>query len=153
MTITIRNKPEITIYTDGACMGNPGPGGWGAVLIWKGQEKNIFGSNPNTTNNQMELQAVISALNILKKPCDITLYTDSIYVKSGITEWIDTWQKNNWRTKSKKAVKNIELWKMLLDASKRHNIDWRWVKGHSNNKYNDIADKLAVKAKNIAAKA
>ncbi len=135
---------SITIYTDGACSGNPGPGGWGAVLIFGEHEKHLSGGDKNTTNNRMELQAVISALQSLNKSCDITLYTDSKYVMDGITTWIHNWKKNNWKTAAKKPVKNADLWQTLDNLRDGHTINWQWVKGHSGNKYNDIADELAV---------
>jgi ribonuclease HI len=142
----MNNKNIIEIYTDGACSGNPGPGGWGAVLLYKGHEKEISGSQKDTTNNQMELKAVIEALKILKRPSDIIIYTDSVYSKDGITKWIFNWKKNGWKTANKKPIKNIELWKELDELSAKHQIEWKWVKGHSGNKYNEIADQLAVNA-------
>ncbi len=135
---------EISIYTDGACSGNPGPGGWGAVLIYNNKEKHLFGPETNTTNNRMELMAVIKSLNSLKEPCLINLYTDSKYVMEGATKWIHGWIKNGWKNASKKPVKNDDLWKDLLDAMNPHKINWNWVKGHDGNKYNEIADQLAV---------
>lgn len=140
------DKNHITIYTDGACKGNPGVGGWGAVLIWGAHEKHLSGRADDTTNNRMELTAVIEALNHLKRPMDITLYTDSIYVKDGISKWLDGWKRNHWRTAAKKQVKNQDLWQALDEASQRHTIAWHWVKGHSDNHYNNIADKLASDA-------
>lgn len=137
---------KVTIYTDGACSGNPGPGGWGAVLLYGDKEKRTSGGDKETTNNRMELQATISSLNLLKESCEVELYTDSKYVMDGITKWIHGWIKNNWRNAQKKPVKNDDLWKELLEATKRHKINWNWVKGHSGNFYNDIADELAVKA-------
>jgi ribonuclease HI len=137
---------EIIIYTDGACSGNPGKGGWGAVLLYKEHKKEISGFNPQTTNNQMELQAVIEALKIVKKSSPIIIYTDSVYVKDGITKWIFNWKKNGWRTANKKPVKNLEFWQELDLLVANHKIDWRWVKGHSGDKYNEIADQLAVNA-------
>lgn len=136
---------KVVIYTDGACSGNPGKGGWGAVLSYKGKEKEIYGGNPDTTNNQMELTAVIKALESLKKTCDIDLYTDSQYVKNGINEWINNWKQNNWRTANKKTVKNQELWQELDELVNKHNINWHWVKGHSGDEYNERADMLARK--------
>jgi ribonuclease HI len=136
----------IKIYTDGACSGNPGKGGWGAVLLYKGHKKEISGFNPQTTNNQMELQAVIEALKALKKPSEIIVYTDSVYVKDGITKWIFNWKKNGWRTADKKPVKNLEFWQELDLLVVGHQITWQWVKGHSGDKYNEIADQLAVNA-------
>ncbi len=140
------NRETIKIYTDGACSGNPGKGGWGAVLLYKGHKKEISGFNPQTTNNQMELQAVIEALKALKKPSEITVYTDSVYVKDGITKWIFNWKKNGWRTADKKPVKNLEFWQELDLLVVGHQITWQWVKGHSGDKYNEIADQLAVNA-------
>lgn len=138
---------KIEIYTDGACSGNPGRGGWGAVLLYKGHEKKISGFAKDTTNNRMELAAVIEALKAIKKSsAEITIYTDSKYVQNGITGWIHSWKKNNWRNSSKKPIKNVDLWQQLDEESSKHNIDWQWVKGHSGNKYNDIADELATSA-------
>jgi ribonuclease HI len=139
--------PLVEIYTDGACSGNPGEGGWGALLISKGVKKEISGYLENTTNNQMELTAAIEALKILKKPCRINLYTDSVYVQKGITEWIIKWQKNNWRKGNNEPVKNVELWKSLQKEIEKHDIVWQWVKGHSNNEGNNAADRLAVEAR------
>lgn len=133
----------VTIYTDGACSGNPGPGGWGAVLIYNEHEKELYGSQKDTTNNQMELMAPIEALNALKDPCDVTIYTDSTYVKNGITQWIHGWKKNGWRTANKKPVKNAELWQQLEAATHRHTVTWKWVKGHAGHPENERADQLA----------
>ena len=143
-------KPLVEIYTDGACSGNPGLGGWGALLIFKEKRKEISGYLENTTNNQMELMASIEALKILKKSCEVNLYTDSTYVQKGITEWIYNWEKNNWRKSDNKPVKNIELWKKLQKEITKHDIIWNWVKGHSDNEGNDIADRLAVEAREKA---
>lgn len=140
------DKPTVTIYTDGACSGNPGPGGWGAVLLCGEHEKHMSGGQKETTNNQMELMAVIEALKSLKKPCNVNLYTDSKYVMDGMQSWIHNWKKNNWRTAAKKPVKNAELWKALDQATQRHNLTWHWVKGHSGDSYNELADSLAVNA-------
>jgi len=139
------NSPQdkIIIYTDGACSGNPGVGGWGAILMFKEHEKKISGGNKETTNNQMEIRAVIEALKTIKKPAEIIIYTDSKYVMDGITKWIFGWKKNGWRTADRKAVKNSELWQELDCEVSKHKIEWRWVKGHSGDKYNDIADELA----------
>lgn len=134
---------SIIIYTDGACSGNPGPGGWGAILIWKDTIKEIFGYMPNTTNNQMELTAAIEALKAVKKEVPIKIYTDSEYVKKGITEWIHGWKKSNWKNGK---VKNIELWQQLDALSSKFQIEWHWVRGHDGNKYNELADSLARKA-------
>jgi ribonuclease HI len=142
---------KITIYADGACSGNPGPGGWGAYLKFGEHEKDIFGSEAHTTNNKMELTAAIMALKSLKEPCDVELYTDSGYVKEGITKWVHNWVKKNWM-RGKDPVKNVELWKELLDLERYHNISWKWVKGHSGNYGNDRADGLAVKGRDLAKK-
>lgn len=144
------SKPLVDIYTDGACSGNPGHGGWGALLIFKGKKKEISGYLEATTNNQMELMAAIEALKILKKPCKVNLYTDSIYVQKGITEWIHNWEKNNWRKRDNSPVKNIELWQKLQQEMKKHDIMWNWVKGHSDNEGNNTADRLAVEAREKA---
>ena len=139
------NSPQdkIIIYTDGACSGNPGKGGWGAILMFKEHEKKISGGLKETTNNQMEIRAVIEALKTIKKPKEIIINTDSKYVMDGITKWINGWKKNGWRTADRKPVKNSELWQELDQEVSKHNIEWRWVKGHSGDKYNDIADELA----------
>lgn len=139
---------KLQIYTDGACSGNPGAGGFGAVLIYNDTTKEIFGGAEHTTNNQMELMAVIKALEALKEPCIIDLYTDSMYVKNGITAWINNWKKNGWKTADRKPVKNMELWQELDSLRNKHNIEWHWVKGHSANQYNDLADELARKGIN-----
>jgi ribonuclease HI len=134
---------RVIIHTDGACSGNPGPGGWGAVLQYNGTVKELKGGAKLTTNNQMELTAAIEALNALKRPCAIELHTDSVYVKDGLTKWIHGWKKNGWRTAAKKPVKNADLWKALDAAVQRHTIDWRWVKGHAGDAMNERADVLA----------
>lgn len=133
----------VIIYTDGACRGNPGPGGWGAILSYKGNVKELYGGDPETTNNRMELMAAIQALEALNKPCNVQLNTDSKYVMQGITEWIANWKKRGWKTASKTPVKNEDLWRRLDAAIQRHNIEWAWVKGHSGHKDNDRADELA----------
>ena len=133
----------IHIYTDGACKGNPGKGGWGAILEVDGKERELFGGEPATTNNRMELMAVISALETLKRPCVVTIYTDSQYVQKGISEWIHAWKRRGWKTAAKQPVKNEELWKRLDAATHTHRIDWRWVKGHAGNPGNERADELA----------
>ena len=143
-------KNKITIYTDGACSGNPGKGGWGAVLIYKDKQKHLSGSAILTTNNKMELTAAIEALKAVKKSNDIELYTDSQYVKNGINLWIINWKKNGWKTANKKEVANKDLWIELDKYVTHHNITWFWVKGHSGNHYNEIADNLAVKAMNTS---
>lgn len=138
-------EDSIVIYTDGGCEPNPGVGGWGAILIYKGKERELSGSDPDTTNNRMEMTAAISALNALKRPCDVILHTDSEYVKRGITEWLPGWKRNNWRRKGG-AIKNIDLWKELDEAAQQHRITWRWVKGHAGIHYNERCDELASAA-------
>jgi ribonuclease HI len=137
--------PDVTIFTDGACSGNPGPGGWGAILISGAHEREICGGEPATTNNRMELMAAIQALEALKRPCKVELHTDSQYVRKGITEWISGWKARGWRTADKKPVKNEDLWKRLDAARARHDVDWRWVKGHNGHELNERADGLASK--------
>ncbi|MDR0423244.1 MAG: ribonuclease HI [Rickettsiales bacterium] len=134
---------DVIIYTDGSCLGNPGDGGYAAILLYKGNRKDVKGKEKNTTNNRMELMAVIKALKSLKKKCSISLYTDSNYVKNGITEWIFNWKKNGWKTAGKQEVKNKELWLELDALVQQHIIKWHWVKGHSGDKYNEEVDKLA----------
>lgn len=139
------NKPQqpITIYTDGACIGNPGPGGW-ASLIEQGKRRKIFkGGEAETTNNRMELMAAIKALEALLRPLSVTLYTDSKYVRDGITQWIDKWKKNGWRTSGRKPVKNVDLWKRLDGLCETHHVEWQWVKGHDGNEGNEMVDGLA----------
>ena len=136
---------HITIYTDGACKGNPGPGGWGALLSMDGTEKEIFGGELGTTNNRMELSAVIEALAALKRPCRVTLYLDSEYVRKGITEWIHGWKARGWKTAAKAPVKNVDLWQALDTAQAVHEVEWRWVKGHAGDPGNERADGLANK--------
>lgn len=136
---------KIEIYTDGACKGNPGPGGWGAVLRYAANEKHLYGGEDNTTNNRMELMAAIRALEAVKQPCHITLTTDSQYVRKGITEWLAGWKRNGWKNSKKQPVKNAELWQQLEQASQLHQIDWCWVKGHSGHPDNELADQLANK--------
>ena len=138
---------KYVVYTDGACSGNPGPGGWGAVILdTKNIETNISGKEKSTTNNRMELMAPIMALGKIKKASKIIIYTDSTYLKNGITVWIKNWEKNGWMSKNKKPVKNKDLWVTLSKLSKEQVIDWRWVKAHTGNKYNEIADNLATEA-------
>lgn len=137
---------KVEAFTDGACSGNPGPGGWGVVLRWNGHEKELKGAEAQTTNNRMELMAAIEALNALKHPCAVTLVTDSTYVKDGITKWIFGWQRNGWKTAAKKPVKNADLWQQLSEAIKRHEINWEWVKGHAGHAENERADALAREA-------
>ena len=137
------DKPNVEIFTDGACSGNPGPGGWGAILRSGGNTKEIHGGEPHTTNNRMELMAAIEALRALKRPCHVILTTDSVYVRDGITKWMFNWQRNGWKTADKKPVKNAELWQALQDAARIHQIEWKWVKGHSGHPENERADELA----------
>ncbi|MFA6162695.1 MAG: ribonuclease HI [Methylobacter sp.] len=133
----------VIIYTDGACKGNPGPGGWGVILSYKGKVKELYGGDPDTTNNRMELMAAIQALETLTKPCSVRINTDSKYVLQGITEWMDNWKKRGWKTASRHPVKNEDLWRRLDAAIMRHDIEWIWVKGHSGNNGNERADALA----------
>ena len=138
---------KFTIYTDGACSGNPGPGGWGAVIFdEREKQRNISGKVKDTTNNRMELMAPIMALKKIKSKSDITIFTDSTYVKNGITEWIKKWEKNGWKNSNRKPVKNKDLWIKLNDLCKENKVIWKWIKGHSNNKYNILADELATQA-------
>lgn len=134
---------KVTIYTDGACSGNPGRGGWGALLEYSGKSREIYGGEGNTTNNRMEMRAAIEALRALKFPCDIVLYTDSSYLKDGITSWIEGWKRNGWKTSARKPVKNVDLWQELDELRAAHNIEWKWVKGHAGNPGNERADELA----------
>ena len=136
-------KSDVIIYTDGACKGNPGVGGWGAILEYKDKNKKIYGYDENTTNNRMELTAAIRALDVLKEKSKVIIYTDSKYVMNGITIWIDSWKKNNWKTSNKKEVKNIDLWKLIDKLNSFHSVEWNWVKGHSGNTGNEMADELA----------
>jgi ribonuclease HI len=136
-------RPHVIVYTDGACKGNPGPGGWGALLRSGANEKELFGGEKLTTNNRMELTAVIEALASLKRTCDVTLHTDSEYVRKGITEWIHAWKQRGWKTADKKPVKNADLWARLDALRTLHHVDWRWVKGHAGDPGNEHADALA----------
>lgn len=136
---------QIEIYTDGACSGNPGPGGWGAVLVYNGKEKELSGSEKNTTNNRMELTAVIMALNALNQPCEVKLTTDSKYVCDAVNKgWVYSWKKNGWRKSDKKSALNVDLWEELLSLLEKHEVQFIWVKGHNGHKYNEICDTLAV---------
>jgi ribonuclease HI len=135
--------PLVEIFTDGACRGNPGPGGWAALLRMGKTEKELSGGEPLTTNNRMELLAAIRGLEALKRPCRVQLHTDSTYVRDGITRWIHKWRQNGWRTSDKKSVKNADLWQELIDASETHRVEWHWVKGHSGHPENDRVDSLA----------
>ena len=136
----------VEIYTDGACSGNPGPGGWGALLRYGGREKTLSGAEANTTNNRMELTAAIKALESLTRPCKVTLFTDSVYVQKGITEWLKNWKRRGWKTADKKPVKNADLWRRLDAAAEAHDIRWRWVRGHSGHPENELVDALARQA-------
>lgn len=134
---------HVEIYTDGACSGNPGPGGWGAILLFKTERRELSGGETLTTNNRMELMAAIGALEALKRPCEVHLHTDSMYLKDGITKWMHGWKKNGWKTADKKPVKNIDLWQRLDEAAAKHKISWRWVRGHDGHELNEAADALA----------
>ena len=136
----------VEIFTDGACKGNPGPGGWGAIIRAGAHEKELSGGEPVTTNNRMEMLAAIRALQALKRPCEVTLHTDSIYLRDGITKWIHGWQRNGWKTADRKPVKNADLWQELLEAVASHRIKWQWVKGHAGHPENERADRLACDA-------
>ena len=141
---------RVTIFTDGACRGNPGPGGWGVLLRYNSQEKELWGGEAGTTNNRMELMAAIRALEALKRPSQVKLYTDSIYVMKGITEWIHDWKRKGWRTADKKPVKNEDLWRRLDELRAKHEIEWHWVRGHAGHPENERADQLANKGIPIA---
>jgi ribonuclease HI len=143
---------QLEIFTDGACKGNPGPGGWGAVIRYGKHEKEISGGDPDTTNNRMELSATIQALKILIEPCKVKLHTDSRYVIDGITKWIHGWQRNGWKNASKQPVSNIDLWHDLIEATARHQVEWIWVKGHNGHPENERADRLASDAAEAIAK-
>jgi ribonuclease HI len=145
-------EPDVEVWTDGACKGNPGPGGWGAILRAKGVEKEVSGGEALTTNNRMEMMAAIAALEALTRPCAVRLHTDSQYVHQGITGWIRGWKARGWRTADKKPVKNEDLWRRLEAAAAPHRVDWRWVRGHSGDPMNERADGLAVSAAREAAK-
>ena len=133
----------VEIFTDGACRGNPGPGGWGVILRYNGHEKELYGAEPDTTNNRMELMAAIRGLESLKRGCKVNLTTDSEYLRKGITEWVDQWKRRGWRTAAKKPVKNVDLWQRLEQAIEEHEVQWHWVKGHSGHEENERADRLA----------
>ncbi|MBO88705.1 MAG: ribonuclease HI [Rickettsiales bacterium] len=146
MRLMSKNDKIVDIYTDGACHGNPGPGGWGVLLRYGESEKELSGGVSETTNNRMELSAAIAALQALKRPTRARIHTDSIYVKNGITQWINNWKRNGWQTAAKKPVKNVDLWKDLYEAMKDHDIEWHWVKGHAGHPDNERADALASSA-------
>ena len=144
---------HVEIYTDGACSGNPGPGGWGVILIYQGKEKELSGFEPDTTNNRMELLAALQGLGALKEPCDVKLYSDSAYLVRAFTEgWLENWQFNDWQTANKEPVSNVDLWEALLDVSMLHEVEWAKVKGHADNEYNNRCDKLARGAIKSAAR-
>ncbi len=139
-------RDKVIIYTDGACSGNPGPGGWGALLRFGGHEKSLSGAERHTTNNRMELKAAIEALSALRRPCRVALYTDSRYLQEGVLRWIDKWKKKNWKTAGKQPVKNRDLWEAIDALRARHDITWHWVRGHTGNRGNERADRLARRA-------
>jgi ribonuclease HI len=141
--VTLSTAPKVVIHTDGACRGNPGPGGWGAILHSGSSEKELWGGELDTTNNRMELMGAIAALEALNKPCRVELHTDSQYVMKGITQWISGWKARGWRTADKSPVKNVDLWQRLDAARARHQVDWRWIKGHAGHEFNERADELA----------
>lgn len=145
MTTHPHGPGVVDIFTDGACSGNPGPGGWGALLRYGTKERELFGGEKDTTNNRMELTAVIRALETLTRPVRVRVHTDSTYVQQGITKWIHGWKKNGWRTSNKEPVKNADLWKLLEEAATRHHVEWHWVKGHAGHEGNERADALANK--------
>ncbi|WP_291297539.1 ribonuclease HI [Elioraea sp.] len=138
---------RIEAWTDGGCKPNPGPGGWGAILCWNGHEKELSGANPQTTNNRMELTAAIAVLEALKRPSHIVIHTDSEYVRNGVTRWVKGWVRNNWRNAARDPVANMDLWKQLLEAQKRHEVEWKWVRGHAGDVMNERADVLATAAR------
>ena len=146
-------KDRVEIFTDGACAGNPGPGGWGAVLRYRGVDKELYGSAADTTNNRMELCAAIEALSALKRPMRVRLHTDSTYVRNGITQWIEGWKANGWRTKGRKPVRNVDLWQRLEEAAARHDVEWLWVRGHDGHPDNERADALARRGTEDAKRA
>jgi ribonuclease HI len=137
------SEPHVVIHTDGACSGNPGPGGWGAILAFRDRKKEIKGGEPHTTNNRMELMAAIAALEALKRPCRVDIHTDSQYLRQGITSWIHRWKRNGWRTAEKLPVRNVDLWQQLDALLARHRVSWHWVRGHAGNRMNERADELA----------
>lgn len=143
MYSAMTNSVIVDIYTDGACSGNPGPGGWGALMLCNGEEKELSGGEEKTTNNRMEVLAAIQAFQALKKPCKVRLHTDSTYLRDGITKWITNWKRNGWRTAARKPVKNADLWQLLEEVMKPHDVEWHWVKGHSGHPENERADELA----------
>jgi len=145
--LTEPDRPVVEAWTDGGCKPNPGPGGWGAILRWKGHEKELSGAERETTNNRMELTAAIAALEALKRPSRVVIHTDSEYLRNGVTRWVSGWVRNNWRNASREPVANMDLWQRLLEAAKRHEVEWRWVRGHSGDPMNERADALATAAR------
>ncbi len=145
--MTEPDRPVVEAWTDGGCKPNPGPGGWGAILRWKGHEKELSGAERETTNNRMELTAAIAALEALKRPSRVVIHTDSEYLRNGVTRWVSGWVRNNWRNASREPVANMDLWQRLLEAAKRHEVEWRWVRGHSGDPMNERADALATAAR------
>jgi ribonuclease HI len=141
--MTANGGTRVEIHTDGACSGNPGPGGWGAILTWGERQRELKGGAAETTNNRMEMTAAIEALGALKRPCRVDLYTDSVYLRDGITQWLKRWKANGWKTAGKKPVKNVDLWEALEAALERHDVTWHWVKGHAGHDLNERADELA----------
>jgi len=137
---------EVHLFTDGACRGNPGPGGWGVLLRYRGHEKRLYGAEAHTTNNRMELMAAIQGLEALTRPCDVVLTTDSQYLRNGITQWLPRWKQRGWKTADRKPVKNVDLWQRLDEAAARHRVRWEWVRGHAGHPENEIADELANRA-------
>ncbi len=141
--VSAEQPDRVDIFTDGACSGNPGPGGWGVILRWRDNQRELYGGEPDTTNNRMELMAAIQALETLKRPVRASLHTDSTYVRDGITQWIHNWKKKGWKTANRKPVKNVDLWRRLDAAVARHDVEWRWVRGHTGHPENERADELA----------
>jgi len=137
------NADRVDLFTDGACSGNPGPGGWGVILRWRGEEKELFGGEPDTTNNRMELMAAIRGLEALSRDAKVAVHTDSLYLRDGITRWIEKWKRNGWKTAARKPVKNVDLWRRLEAALEGHAVEWHWIKGHSGHPENERADELA----------
>ncbi|MFO1152446.1 MAG: ribonuclease HI [Rhodospirillales bacterium] len=143
MSIALHDLNVVELFTDGACLGNPGPGGWGVILRWRGVEKELSGGTPLTTNNRMELTAAIEGLSALRRPCSVRIYSDSTYVRDGITRWINLWRRNGWRTADRRPIKNIDLWQKLTETMVGHEVEWHWVRGHSGHAENERADQLA----------
>jgi len=151
MLMESETREAVEIWTDGGCKPNPGPGGWAAILVFRGQERELWGHDTETTNNRMELTAAAEALEALRRPCKVVLHTDSEYLKNGITRWHTGWVRKNWRSSTGDPVKNVDLWKRILEAAKAHDVEWRWVRGHVGNPMNERADQLATVARDQAA--